>query len=120
MKEIYPLKLKAAGGIFVLCSSIVINSTIAASANEMREAAIDMMDIRSVSGNTIDEAFYQEMGNIYYCMADIIKNAAGIVLAVGIVLSVMILYPVIAEEIRNKKNHNDPNEHESVSKEHEQ
>lgn len=97
MKNQYPKWLRTLLAMFILFSSIGINATVLSAADEMKEAARKMTTISSVSGNSIAEEFYKRMGGVYVHLADVIKNSIGVVLVAGIVISVMMLYPVIVE-----------------------
>lgn len=85
-------KGKARLGIAILLISVVVFGFIITPAGIMiSNAGAEMVDIRSVGGNSAAEAYYQLHGEIYASMGRIIACISLVICFAGIVYSVLLL-----------------------------
>ena len=94
-------------GIASLVFSIVLYDKISDIAELIMAFGADMSDLRSQSGNSVAEHYYQLHGLIYACFGRIIEVISWVIPFMGIAIVFASIYPVIKDnknKIKNKMN----------------
>ena len=105
MEKKFPTWARIISSIIVFFSSIGIYATVSSAGKEMIEYGNEMARLRSQSGTSVAEHYYQLHGEIYAALGSAIANGIAVVLIVGIAITLWLIYPVIVEhksQIKNK------------------
>ena len=91
--------------IVIFIFTIIIFASVTHAGKEMIDYGNSMSRLRSISGESLAERYYQLHGEIYECMGSVIVNGAIVLCLVGIGIAIWLILPVITEhrtEIKNK------------------
>ena len=95
MKKKMTTIIKGIFAYLVFSSSIGIYISVSSAARKLTEYGIKMANLRSLSGTSIAEKYYQLHGEVYACLGQIIENTSGVFLIAGFITTFLIIRSMI-------------------------